>query len=54
MFGKLRNIAPIAMLAAYAQSPQGRAMIGKVKTYANDPENRRKVRNAVTNFTRRR
>ena len=44
----------MAMLAAYAQTPQGRAMIGKVKTYVADPENRRKVMNAVTNFTRRR
>ncbi len=42
MFGKLRNIAPLAMLGAFLQSPKGRAAIAKAKAYAADPNNRRR------------
>lgn len=53
MFGKIRNLAPVAMLAAFSQTPQGRALIAKAKTYAADPANRRKVMTALTRLTRR-
>ena len=54
MFRKLRNVAPIAMIGAFLQSPQGRAAIAKAKAYAADPNNRAKAMNAVNKLTRRR
>ncbi len=54
MFGKLRNIAPLAMLGAFLQSPKGRAAVAKAKAYAADPNNRRKAMDAVNKIARRR
>ena len=53
MFGKIRNIAPIALVGAFLQSPQGKAAVTKVKTYAADPNNRAKIVAAVNKMTRR-
>lgn len=54
MFGKLRNIAPLAMIGAFLQSPKGRAAIAKAKAYAADPKNRQKALGAVNKLARRR
>lgn len=54
MLGKLRNVAPLAMIGAFLQSPQGRAAIAKVKAYAADPNNRRKAMETVNKLARRR
>ena len=54
MFGKLRNIAPVAMIGAFLQGPKGRAAIAKAKAYATDPNNRRKAMGAINRLARRR
>lgn len=53
MFGKIRNIAPLALLGAFLQGPQGRAAVAKVKAYAANPANRAKIMGAVNKFGRR-
>lgn len=53
MFSKIRNLAPLALVGAFLQSPQGRAAVAKAKSYAADPNNRAKIVGAVSKLARR-
>ena len=51
MFTLLRRFGWIAGLVAAARTPAGQRVITKVKTYANDPDTRRKLGELRTKIT---
>lgn len=53
MIGLLRRLGWIGGLAAFARSAAGQRIIAKVKAYATNPDNRRKLNDLAGNVSRK-